>query len=117
MECVAGTMILCWHFGIDIDDMDNSLYRVGSDCAICAWGKYYIARIKHRPGVVLSQVGTQPSADQSSSNTRVAQKKHSRPSMWNTQINTKLHMLTGPANSMHTLAVEHTHSNMMLNKD
>ena len=54
---------LCWHFAIDIEDMDNSLFRAGSGCVIqAAWGKHYIARIKPRAGIDLTVV--QPAVDE-----------------------------------------------------
>ena len=56
MDCVSATMILCWYFGIGVDDMSKSLFRVGSDCAVYAWGKNYIASIAPRVNTDLHRV-------------------------------------------------------------
>ncbi len=53
IECTSATMLLCWQFGIDMDDMDNSLFRVGTECTITAWGKYYIANITPCEGAII----------------------------------------------------------------
>ena len=83
MECVSATMILCWHFGIDIDDMDNSLFRMGSDCTIYAWGKYYTARIKPKEGTNLSDVGQEQQPVQSTQGNYSIRQKHATVSTWN----------------------------------
>jgi hypothetical protein len=82
MECVSGTVLLRWYFGIDMTDMDGSLCRVGSDCTINAWGGHYIARIKPRVGVNLMSVG--PTTDESirRQDSRWSALKVRRPAMW-----------------------------------
>lgn len=57
-ECVVGTMLLCWKFGIATTDLDNALQRVGTDCCIQAYGCNYIARLSPIYGAFLE--GPQP---------------------------------------------------------
>jgi hypothetical protein len=53
VECICATTILCWNFGIRLEDMSQCMRRVGSRCAIVAGAFYYIAHITPRAGSVL----------------------------------------------------------------
>jgi hypothetical protein len=55
MECMSATLLLCWILDKKEEDMNGCLYRVGSDCTIHAFVRYYIARVKPLEGVALNK--------------------------------------------------------------
>jgi hypothetical protein len=68
-------------FNIDIEDMSSSLFRVGSVCAIHAWGNNFIANISPLAGADLTRTDKSLKGKPKSAHD-YNKDKYSMPSRW-----------------------------------
>jgi len=55
-QCMAATKLLCWRFGIELNNMSTCLKWVGCGCAVQSSGIYFIANIKMLEGVSIGHM-------------------------------------------------------------
>ena len=66
-QCIASTMLLCWHFGVSTSDMTLCLQRIGTLCYITAYGMNFIHGITPRCNTSFATPVVDPSSSYSKS--------------------------------------------------
>jgi len=59
-ECMTATMLLCWRFGLEVEQVSKCLKWAGCCCAVESGGVYFIARIKPLAGANINHTFEDP---------------------------------------------------------
>ena len=55
-ECMTATMLLCWRFGTEVDELSKCLKWAGCCCAVESGGVHFIAKIKPLTGKTINHI-------------------------------------------------------------
>ncbi len=64
-QCMAATNLLCWRFGVELQEMSRCLKMVGCGCAVESSGTYFIANIRMLEGASIASLFVNPNGHKS----------------------------------------------------